>query len=98
MDVVNVEVVEDRTGESRCDVGFLQLKRLRLRNVYADGSKSEPYACDVMSRRDIDAVTVVLYEIDGKRRVRVLLKEGLRPVVFLRAAKKLARPDAKPWL
>ena len=29
---------------------------------------------------------------------KILLKEGLRPVVFLRAAKKLARPDAKPWL
>jgi ADP-ribose pyrophosphatase len=98
MDVVNVEVVEDRTGAGRCDAGFLRLKRLQLRNVYADGTRSEPYACDVMSRRDVDAVTVVLYEIDGRRRVRVLLKEGLRPAVFLRGTKKLARPDPHPWL
>jgi len=98
MDVVRVEVVEDLTAQSRCDVGFLKLARLKLVNVYADGSKSEPYACDVMSRRDVDAVTVVLYEVDAVRRVRVLLKEGLRPAVFLRSMKKLARPDAKPWL
>jgi ADP-ribose pyrophosphatase len=98
MDVTDVEVVEDATDRSRCDVGFLRLKRLRLRNVYADGTRSEPYACDVLSRRDVDAVTVVLYEIDGRRRVRVLLKEGLRPAVFLRGTKNLARPDAKPWL
>jgi ADP-ribose diphosphatase len=98
MDVVDVEVAEDCTARSRCDEGFLKLRRLRLVNVYADGTRSEPYACDVMSRRDVDAVTVVLYEIDGRRRVRVLLKEGLRPAVFLRSKKQLARPDAKPWL
>jgi ADP-ribose pyrophosphatase len=98
MDVTDVEVVEDLTPSARCDVGFLKLKRLRIRNVYADGTRSEPYACDVMSRRDVDAVTVVLYEVDGRRRVRVLLKEGLRPAVFLRKTKALARPDAKPWL
>jgi ADP-ribose pyrophosphatase len=40
----------------------------------------------------------VLYEIDAVRRVRVLLKEGLRPAVFLRSTKNLARPDASPWL
>ena len=98
MDVTDVEVVEDLTASARCDVGFLKLRRLRIRNVYADGSRSAPYACDVMSRRDVDAVTVVLYEVDRERRVRVLLKEGLRPAVFLRKDKTLARPDAKPWL
>jgi ADP-ribose pyrophosphatase len=98
MDVTDVEVVEDLTPAARCDAGFLTLRRLRIRNVYADGTRSEPYACDVMSRRDVDAVTVVLYEIDGRRRVRVLLKEGLRPAVYFRTAKPLARPDAKPWL
>jgi len=98
MDVVDVEVVEDRTAQSRCDVGFLKLARLMVRNVYADGTKSAPYACDVMSRRDVDAVTIVLYEIDAVRRVRVLLKEGLRPAAYLRRLKNLARPDKKPWL
>jgi ADP-ribose pyrophosphatase len=98
MDVVDVEVVDDLTPQARCDVGFLKLRRLRIRNVYADGTRSDPYACDVMSRSDVDAVTVVLYEVDGRRRVRVLLKEGLRPAVFLRKTKPLSRPDPKPWL
>jgi ADP-ribose pyrophosphatase len=98
MRVVDVEIAEDLTPEARCDVGFLKLQRLRLRNVYADGTRSAPYACDVMSRRDVDAVTVVLYEVDGSRRVRVLLKEGLRPAVYLRKLKPLARPDVRPWL
>lgn len=98
MDVIHVEVVEDLTAQSRCDVGFLKLRRLHLLNVYADGTKSPPYPCDVMSRRDVDAVTVVLYEVDRHRRVRVILKEGLRPAVFLRSGKSLARPDAKPWM
>jgi ADP-ribose diphosphatase len=98
MDVTDVEVVEDLTAKSRCDVGFLLLRRLRLRNVYADGTKSEPYACDVMSRRNVDAVTVVLYEVDGARRVRVLLKEGLRPAVLLRREKAVGAHDLRPWL
>ena len=40
----------------------------------------------------------MLYEIDGARQVRVVLKEGLRPAVFLRSRKDLARPDLRPWL
>ncbi len=43
-------------------------------------------------------MTVVIYEIDGRRRVRVLLKEGLRPAVYLRSKKKLARREETPWL
>jgi ADP-ribose pyrophosphatase len=98
MDVTDVEVVEDLSAKSRCDEGFLLMRRLRLRNVYADGTKSEPYPCDVMSRRDVDAVTVVLYEVDGARRVRVLLKEGLRPAVLLRREKAVGEHDLRPWL
>src|SRR5688500_9541790 len=87
MDVVDIEVAGDRTGGSSCAAGFLKLRRLRLRNVYADGSRSAPYPCDVMSRTHVDAVAIVLFEIDGSRRVRVLLKEGIRPAVYLRRDK-----------
>ena len=50
-----ITIVEDRTAESRCDRGFLTLERLRLRNEYSDGSRSEVYDCDLVSRRGVDA-------------------------------------------
>ncbi len=102
MHVTDVEIVEDRTAGSRADEGFLRVRRLLVRNVYADGGHSEPYACDIVSRSHVDAVAVVLYRIDGSpgetRSVRVVLKEGLRPPVLLRRDKELVRPDLREWL
>jgi ADP-ribose pyrophosphatase len=97
MDVTDVEVVEDRTDRSTCLGGFLKLRRLMLRNVYADGTRSAPYACDVMSRTQVDAVAVVLYE-RGPSGPRVLLKEGLRPPVYLRKAKAIEHREDRPVL
>lgn len=102
MDVVDIEVAEDRTERSTCQGGFLKLRRWMLRNVYADGSRSAPYPCDVMSRAQTDAVAVVLYQIvrasDGRRTVRVLLKEGLRPAVCLRRDKTIEHREERPAL
>jgi len=84
-----IDVVADRTGEARCDEGFLRVRRLVLRNVYADGSVSRDYACDVVSREHVDAVAIVLYDRPGGRGVRVALRTGLRPPVWLRADKDL---------
>lgn len=92
--VAAIEVVADRTDGSRPDEGFLRVRRLQVRNVYTDGSRSVPYACDVVSRASVDAVAVLLYEIDGARRVRVVLKAGARPPVWLRREKDLVQPDA----
>ena len=57
------------TAGSKADEGFLRVRRLVLRNVYADGTRSRPYDCDVVSRTRTDAVAVVLYEVgpDGKK-------------------------------
>lgn len=90
---VSLEVVEDRTGASRPDEGFLRLRRLRVRHRYEDGSWSPVYACDVVSRRCTDAVAVVLWFRDGRGAVQVVLKEGVRPAVWLRREKDLPRPD-----
>ncbi len=98
MRVTDIEVVEDLTAGSRCDEGFLRVRRLQVRNVYEDGSRSEPYACDVLSRRDVDAVAVVLHQVDEHRVVRVVLKDGVRPVVHLRKHKELVRDDELPYL
>ena len=50
MALAAIEIVEDRTADSRCDEGFLKVERLLLRNRYDDGSRSDVYPCDVVSR------------------------------------------------
>ena len=87
--IERVEIVEDRTPTSRCDEGFLRMRRLVLRNVYDDATTSRPYDCDVVSRKHVDAVAVVIYQRGGDDRVRVALREGLRPPVWLRNEKGL---------
>lgn len=90
-----VEIVEDRTSKSRCDVGFLKLRRLVVRTRYDDGSASGDYPCDVVSRPDPDAVAALLYRRGAGGRVTVVLKEGPRPPIYLRRGKPLVRPEAR---
>jgi ADP-ribose pyrophosphatase len=92
-----IEIVEDRTAASRCEEGFLRLRRLRLRNVYEDGSTSEVYPCDVVSRPGSDAVVAVLYELDAARRVRVLLREGVRAPIYLRRDRRFVQSDPREY-
>lgn len=98
MKLREIEVVEDRTPHSRCDEGFLRVARLRLCNVYEDGSRSEPYPCDVVSRPGSDAVVAILYELEGHRRIRVLLRESPRAPVYLRRHKRFVHPDPREYL
>ena len=97
MKLREIEIIEDLTAKSRCDEGFLKLRRLRLRNVYSDGV-SEVYPCDVVSRPGSDAVVAVLYERDGEGRVHVLLREGVRPPVYLRKLRRFHHPDRRVYL
>ncbi len=95
-DLTGIEIVEDRTSTSRCDEGFLKLRRLTLRNRYGDGTQSEPYPCDVLERPGSDAVVSVLYErLDG--RVRVLLREAPRAPIYLRKDKSFVHPDPREY-
>ena len=96
--LVDIEIVADRTEGSRCDEGFLRLRRLTLRNRYADDSTSAEYACDIVSRERTDAVAVVIYEIGDDRRVRVALRTGVRPPVLFRRDKQLVQPDEREHL
>jgi len=86
---------DERTGEG----GFLALRRLRLRNRRADGSASAPYVCDAVVRPyGQDAVVVAVYALDPPR---VLIREGLRPVLALvRDAARAPLPEPPPsmWL
>lgn len=93
--VANVEVVEDRTATSRCDEGFLRVRRFVLRNTFTDGTVSDPYPCDVLSRRRVDAVAVVLWHRDPETgRIFVHYREGTRPPIWLRRLKTDELPVA----
>lgn len=96
-ELTEMTIVEDRTAQSRCDVGFLKLRRLVLQNQYADGSTSAPYPCDVLERPGSDAVVAVLYELRGGR-IRVLLRESPRAPIYLRKDKDFVHPDPRTYL
>jgi ADP-ribose pyrophosphatase len=95
--LVGIEIVEDRTAESRCDEGFLTVRRLRLRNVYED-RVSDVYPCDVVSRPGSDAVVAVLYEREADGRVHVWLRESPRAPIYLRRWKRFHHPDSREYL
>ncbi|MBK9383777.1 MAG: NUDIX hydrolase [Planctomycetes bacterium] len=96
-DGVEVEVLEDRADRCGPRGGFLQLQRLLVRNLYPDGTSSEPYPCDVVSRRGVDAVTIALFEREADGRVIVGLRENLRVPIWLRRRKTdLPFPDDPP--
>ncbi len=97
MELRSIEVVEDHTAESSCDEGFLRLSRLTLKNVYADGTESEPYRCDVVTRPGSDAVVAALYRIE-EGRVRVMLRESPRAPIYLRRLKRFEHPDPREYL
>ena len=68
--------------------GFLEIRRLRMRNRRADGSTSRPYVCDSIARPyGQDAVIVCVYtrslRTEGTPMVDVLVRDGLRPPLSL---------------
>ena len=97
MKLREIEIVEDRTAESRCDEGFLRIARLRLRNIYDNGSQSAAYTCDVVSRPGSDAVVAVLYETAAAG-VRVLLRDAPRAPLYLRRHKRFVQPDPRIYM
>ena len=80
MELKSIEVISDqRLGQG----GFLLLRRLRLRLVRADGSRTQEGLWDYLERpMGLDAVVVALYR-RRKGGVEVLLRWGLRvPLQF----------------
>jgi ADP-ribose pyrophosphatase len=82
--------------------GFLQIRRLRLRNRRTDGSISAPYVCDSIARPyGQDAVVVVVFARDGagsgSSGIRVLVRDGLRPALaFGRSVDLAPLPEPPP--
>lgn len=79
--------------------GFLEIRRLRMRNRRADGSLSAPYVCDSIARPyGQDAVVVCVFARSGDA-IRVLVREGLRPPITLARDITLAPlPEPAPGL
>ncbi|HLL24873.1 MAG TPA: hypothetical protein VK427_22220 [Kofleriaceae bacterium] len=85
-------------GDERVGTGgFLEIRRLRLRNRRPDGSISPPYICDSIARPyGQDAVVVAVY---AREPVRVLVRTCLRPPpVFGRDPARAPLPEAAPGL
>ena len=95
--VTGIEVVEDVTARSRCDEGFLHVKRLVCRNRHADGSTSRDYRVDVVDRPIPDAVAVLIWR-RGPGGTEVLTRKTLRPAAHFRTTLPLPMPDPRPYL
>src|SRR5271156_1946187 len=65
--------------------GFLRLRRMRMRVIFADGTTSEPFEYDAIDRARLDAVVMAAHyrAPDGRR--QVILRSALRPPVALRS-------------
>ncbi len=92
MRVTAIEIVLDRTAASRCDEGFLHVRRYLAVNRRADGSASPQYPIDVVDRPTLDAVAVCLWA-EGSGGPEVLLRRGLRPAAFFRRGRQPALPE-----
>jgi ADP-ribose pyrophosphatase len=95
--VTGLEVVADVTSGSRCDEGFLHVKRLVCRNRHADGSSSRDYRVDVVDRPIPDAVAVLIWR-RGPGGLEVLTRKTLRPAAHFRSTLPLPVPDPRPYL
>ena len=100
-DPAAVVAYESFAEESFGGEGYLRVRRVHLRNVRADGSRSRPYFCELVDRprHGTDAVVVALWHRDAAGGVRVLLRAGLRPALaFGRPPARLPVPDARSYL
>ncbi|HEV8337313.1 MAG TPA: NUDIX domain-containing protein [Candidatus Polarisedimenticolia bacterium] len=66
--------------------GFLSLFRAVLRNEYESGESSAAYRYEMVERRGIDSVAIMPF-FRGASPVRVLVKAGFRPALFLRGSR-----------
>jgi len=63
---------------------FIRVRRIRLRHRYEGGRFSVPYLFDILEGCFVDAVAVVLYSIDREGEIRVGVRRGVRPSIYLR--------------
>lgn len=76
--------------------GFLGLRRVIMRVLYADGTVSEPFEYDAIGRGRLDAVVIAAHYRGDDGRRRVILRSALRPPVALRSAEESPIPERPP--
>ena len=98
VEVVGLEVVDSRLVGR--EGGFLGLRRMRLRVVRGDGTRSAEILNDFVERpKGLDAVAVAIWARGadgggGGGGVQVLVRQGMRPTIFFgRAPEQLVVPD-----
>ena len=77
---IQVEVVRDHMLARE---GFVWIRKLTLKNRYADGSESQSYEYFMVERRLLDAVAIVLFR-KGAHGAEVVLRSQLRPPLAFR--------------
>ncbi|MBX7096756.1 MAG: NUDIX hydrolase [Myxococcaceae bacterium] len=95
--VRDIEIVEDFSSTARCDEGFLWVRRLRARNLRADGTHSAVYRIDVVDRPKLDAVAVLVWR-QGPSGPEFLTRTNLRPAAHFRKDLKPVVPDPRSHL
>jgi ADP-ribose pyrophosphatase len=79
--------------------GFLEIRRLRMRNQRADGSLSAPYVCDSIARPYGQDAVIVCVFARTPNGIEVLVRDGLRPPFTLgRDASIAPLPEPAPGL
>lgn len=96
--VTAMEIVEDFSSTARCDEGFLQVRRLRVRNARADGSHSPVFRVDVIDRPRLDAVAVLLHRRNEAGQLEFLTRQNLRPAAYFRKDSTPPLPDGRVHL
>jgi ADP-ribose pyrophosphatase len=97
-EVSSIEVVEDFSSTGRCDEGFLQIRRLRVRNLRVDGTASVVYRVDVVDRPKLDAVAVLVWRTSTSGAREFLTRLNLRPAAYFRKDKSPTVPDLRSHL
>jgi ADP-ribose pyrophosphatase len=93
---VELDVVGDTTATSKCDEGYLRVRRLSLVARYEGvPSPSEPFRYDTVERWLQDAVAVVPHFVRAGVR-HVILRSSIRPPLALRGDTIIAPPLPLP--
>jgi len=80
--IKKIKVLSELTNQKKCNEGFLQKKHFKIVNIYENNEKSREYYCDVVFRKQADAVGIVIFIIEEK--IQIVLRKCLRPPMLFR--------------